>query len=107
MLLRCNATWIAEDTGSRYEVGNVYDVQNARATTLYHSAPAGTFDVLGQDPPTAPRTIARPEPTAPVAPETMSAPDRSMRGGLARSDESEQATKTQPKKRQPGGRRPQ
>ena len=105
MLLKCNAVYIAEDTGSRYEVGNVYDVQNARATTLYHSAPAGTFDVLGQDPPTAPRTIARPEPTAP---ETTSAPDRSMRGGLARSDESEQTTKTQPKKQQPkhGGRRP-
>ena len=101
MLLKCKATWIAADTGSRYEAGNVYDVQNARATTLYHSAPAGTFDVLGQDPPTAPRTIARPEL---VAPETTSAPDRSMRGGVARS--SEQATKTQPKKRQRGGGRP-
>ena len=97
MLLKCKATWIARDTGSRYEVGNVYDVQDARATTLYHAAPAGTFDVLGQDPPTAPRTIARPEL---VAPETMSAPDRSMRDGLARD------VKTEPKKRQPGGRRP-
>ena len=103
MLLKCKATWIAADTGSRYEVGNVYDVQNALATTLYHAAPAGTFDVLGQDPPTAPRTIGRPEPTAP---ETLSAPDRSMRGGIARSDESEQTTKTEPKKRQHGGRRP-
>ena len=114
MLLKCNATWIAPDTGSRYEAGNTYDVRDAKATGLCFDAPEGTFEALGQDTPARPRAILQnAEPEVPET--TMSAPDRNMRGGQARtptrtpkaSAASAAKPKTTTKKQtQDGGRRP-
>ena len=85
MLLRCNETWTAGDTGSRYEAGNIYDIADAKAGALYHTAPEGTFDVVGGEPPgrgTVGRTV-KPAP-AEVPEAAPAAPDRRMRGGKVR-----------------------
>ncbi len=91
MLLKCNATWIATDTGSRYEKGCTYDVNDARATAVYYAAPEGTFDVVGADPPIRPRVGARPAPVSESISETtasgMTVPDRRARGGNVRSSD--------------------
>ena len=84
MLLRCNATWIAEDTGSRYESGNTYDVAARRGEVLYLDAPEGTFDVIGAEPPRRPLPAPVPEAiTAPTA-SGLTVPDRRARGGRVR-----------------------
>ena len=85
MLLRCNATWIAEDTGSRYESGNTYDVASRRGEVLYLAAPEGTFDVMGEEPPRRPLPAPVPEAiTAPTA-SGLTVPDRRARGGRVRA----------------------
>jgi len=83
MKLQCNSVWIDPETGSRYEAGNVYDVNDAKATLVYYGAPEGTFDPLGVDPPIRPRT----EPRVGVSTTAsgIEAPDRQMRGGEIRT----------------------
>ncbi len=93
MKLHCNAAWIAPDTGSRYEAGNVYDIAGQRGPALYLMAPEGTFDVLGDDPPRPSRTEPR---GVGVGTSTtasgMNVPDRRMRGGDVRAPAPARAT---------------
>lgn len=87
MHLICKTAWQAPDSGSDYAEGNLYDVRDARGSELVRLAPEGTFEVIGQDAPTA---RPEPEPERSVETEekaevvTTKAPDREMTGGQAR-----------------------
>ncbi len=86
MKLRCNATWIAADSGSRYEAGNVYDVADVKAREVDLAAPEGTFDVQGGEPPRRPPVaIEEPAVGTSTTASGMNVPDRRMRGGEVRA----------------------
>lgn len=94
MLLGCQKTWIDPETGSRYEAGNTYDVNDRKAAPMYLRAPDGTFDVFGQDPPQRPKPPEPPEAqaasavTEDISEQTasdMNVPDRRARGGKKRT----------------------